>query len=152
MGLFSIIWLGGRTALRLELSIVRHPGRSARRQPACPGPSAETGRWRLHLVGQSQPSQEANGEPGVVDLPPAMTVARRTRIGVMVVVPAFAVGDEADNQVVAAVLVGLVVPVAPQLRHRIDSPGNMPDQYRANEDAEHQDAKSGLRRCCRRFD
>jgi hypothetical protein len=33
-------------------------------------------------------------------------MARRARIGVMVVVPAFAVGDQSDDDVVAAVLVG----------------------------------------------
>ena len=63
-------------------------------------------RIRRHHVGRgAKPRQEANGQPGVVDFPAAMTVACGARIGVMVVVPAFAVGDQADDDVVAAVLV-----------------------------------------------
>src|SRR6267142_1584595 len=77
--------------------------------------------------------------------------ARRARIGMMVIMPALAVGDEADEDVVAAVFVGLVVPVTPQMRHRINSPRNMPYEDGAYEHAEHHDAKSGLRRGIRRF-
>src|SRR5258706_9821453 len=107
--------------------------------------------WRHHVARQPKPRQKTNGEIGVVNFPPAMTMARRARIGMMVVMPAFAVGDEADNDVVAAVLVGLVIPVTPQMRHRINSPRDMPYQYRADEHAEHHDAKSGLRRSRRRL-
>src|SRR5450631_2288099 len=107
--------------------------------------------WRHYRAGQSKPRQEANGEPGVVDFPPAMAVSRRARIGMMVIMPALAVGNEADNEVVAAVLVGLVVPVTPQMRHRIDGPGDMPDQHGADDDAEQQNADTGLCRSRRGF-
>src|SRR5882672_5468488 len=83
-------------------------------------------RGHYHVAGQSKPRQNANGQISVINFPPAMTVARRARIGMVVVMPAFAIGDEADDDVVAAVFVGLVVPVTPQMRHRINSPRNMP--------------------------
>src|SRR6185437_13956214 len=91
----------------------RNAGRSPRRQAAALGPPGEMRIRRHHLVGEADARQEADGEPGVVDFPPAVTMARRARVGVMVVVPAFAVGDQADDDVVAAVLVGLVIAVAP---------------------------------------
>src|SRR5467141_2787299 len=81
--------------------------------------------WHHHVARESKPHQKANSQIGVVNFPPAMTMACRARLGVMVIVmvimPAFAVGDEADNDVVATVLVGLIVPVTPQMRHRINS-------------------------------
>jgi len=40
---------------------------------------------RHHVGGKAKPRQYADGQPGVVDLPPAMTVAGRARVGVMVV-------------------------------------------------------------------
>jgi hypothetical protein len=107
--------------------------------------------WLNHIGRQSKPFEHANRQIRIVDFPPAMAVTRRARIGVMVVVPAFAVGDEADNDVVAAVLAGLKAPITPQMRHRINGPGDMPDQHRANEHAEHQDAEAGLHCCLRRF-
>ena len=72
--------------------------------------------WRHHVGRGAKPRQEADGEPGVVQLPPAVAVARRARIGMMVVVPAFAMGDQADDDVVAPVLVGLETAVTPQMR------------------------------------
>ena len=46
--------------------------------------------------------------------------------------------------VVAAVFVGLVVAVAPQVRHRIDRPGDVPDQHRPHEHAPDQHAQAEL--------
>src|SRR5687768_13998419 len=87
--------------------------RAARDHLGVGRPSREMGIRRHHVGGKADPFQESDRQPGVVDLPPAMAMPRRAWIGVVVVVPAFAVGDQPDDEVVAAVLVGLVVPVAP---------------------------------------
>src|SRR4029078_1254659 len=101
---------------------------------------------RNDIAGEAKPSQEANGQPGVVDLPPAMAMPRRTWIGVVVIVPAFAVGDQPDKKVVAAVLVGFVVPISPHMGHRVDRPCTVPNQDRAYQYAEHLTAQSRLGR------
>ena len=49
-------------------------------------------------------------------------VSRRCGIGVVVVMPPFSSGEEADDRVVAAVVRCFVVPVAPNMGHRIDGP------------------------------
>src|SRR4051794_21103302 len=55
--------------------------------------------------------QGPDRDPGDVQFPPLVPVCRRPRLSVVVVVPALAVAHEADEDVVAAVLVGLVVAV-----------------------------------------
>ncbi len=76
-------------------------------------PRDEVRARRNDIAGETDEGQKPDCQPGVVDLPPAMAMPRRTRIGVVVIVPAFAVGDQPDDEVVAAVLVGFVVAVAP---------------------------------------
>jgi hypothetical protein len=61
------------------------------------------------------PFEHADQEPGDVELPPPPAVASRTGIGVMIVVPAFARGEDPDEDVVLAVVVGLIAAVAPQM-------------------------------------
>jgi MFS family permease len=148
MGLFSIFWFGAASAGPL---VGRDAVRPARDHPGVGRPSLEMGIRRHHVGGKADAFQEADGQPGVVDLPPAMAVPRRARIGVVVIVPAFAVGDQPDDEVVAAVLVGLVVPISPHMGHRVDRPRDVPDQDRAYEYAEHQNAQSRHGRRCRRF-
>src|SRR5687768_10392824 len=58
---------------------------------------------------EAEALEDADGEPGEVELPPAMAVGGGPLLGVVVVVPAFAVCEEADEPVVAAVVVGFVV-------------------------------------------
>ena len=58
-------------------------------------------------------------------------VLRRCGIGVVVVMPPFSSGEEADDRVVAAVVRCFVVPVAPNMGHRIDGPSGMPDDDRS---------------------
>src|SRR5580658_7516366 len=69
--------------------------------------------------------QEPDGEPGHVDLPPFVPVARRMGIGMMIVVPALAVADEGDKRIVAAIVGRFVIAVPPQMRDRVDRPGKM---------------------------
>src|SRR6185312_8875591 len=47
-------------------------------------------------------------------------------MGVVVIMPAFAVANQAYEHIVTAILVRLVIPVAPQVRHRVYRPGDVP--------------------------
>ena len=87
-----------------------------------------------------------NGRPGEIEFPPAMAVLRTPLIGVMVVVPTFAVAHEADEPVIAAVLVGLVVAIAPDVRQRVDAPGDVPHRDGPDEHAPDEQAPTELRR------
>src|SRR6202035_3629810 len=69
--------------------------------------------------------QEPYGEPSHVDFPPFVPVARRLGIGMMIVMPALAIADEGDKGVVAAIIRRFVIAVSPQMRDRIDCPGEM---------------------------
>jgi hypothetical protein len=51
---------------------------------------------------KSKRGKQSNREPGHVDFPPQVTVPRRTRIGMMVVVPALAIAEYSYNHVIAA--------------------------------------------------
>ena len=64
----------------------------------------------------------------------------------MVVVPSFAVGEEPDDQVVAAGVVGIEVAVAPEVRDRVHRPGDVPHHDGANEHAPDQQAEAELKR------
>src|SRR5215212_6730515 len=85
-----------------------------------------------HLIGpldvprQADLLPKADSEIRDVDLPPAVAVGRGARVGVMIIVPAFAVRGERDEPVVAAVLAGVVITVAPKMRSRVNAPGYMP--------------------------
>ena len=65
-----------------------------RRKLTVRGPRGEMMARCHHVASQPEPFQYTYGKIGVVEFPPAKAVTRGTRIGVMVVVPAFAVGDE----------------------------------------------------------
>ena len=65
-------------------------------------------------------------------------------VGVVVVVPAFAVGPKADEPVVAAVVVGFVVAVAPDVGERVDAPGNVPSEHGSHQHAPDKQARTKL--------
>src|SRR3954452_1244309 len=73
--------------------------------------------WRRYddVPCKACPFEQADEEPGDVELPPAPAVAGRTRIGVMIVVPALAGREYPDEDVVLAVVVGVIAAVAPQM-------------------------------------
>src|SRR5208282_2079312 len=82
--------------------------------------------------------------PRHVQFPPPMTEARRTRGGMMIVVPALAVAEKANDQIVATAFIGVVVAIAPRMRHRIDGPGDVPNEDRTNEHSPDQYAEAEL--------
>src|SRR5687767_6362181 len=71
-------------------------------------------------------------------------MACRAWVGVVIVMPAFAAREDADQHVVAAVVRGLVIAVAPAMADRIDGPGSVPAIYDPERTAPHQDAKTQL--------
>src|SRR5215470_254111 len=73
-----------------------------------------------------------------------MAVSGRARVGVAIVVPALPVSDQSNENIVAAVLVGRVVAVAPPMRNRVDRPGLMPDRDGAYEHTPDEKAQAEL--------
>jgi len=81
-----------------------------------PGRSRERALVRpAHGLGQSHRLQRPDGDVDQVDFPPAVAVSSRARVGMVVVVPALAVGDKGNEPIVAALLPGVVGAVAPQM-------------------------------------
>ena len=67
-----------------------------------------------------------------VELVPGEAVTGADGVGVVVVVPAFAAGEESDPPVVAGIVLGLEAALAPEVGCRVDEPGGV----KADGDAE----------------
>lgn len=65
-------------------------------------------------------------------------------VGVMIVVPTFAVGNQSDEPIVATVVFGLVVSIAPNVSHRIDAPSDVPIENRSDEHSPDEQTRSEL--------
>ena len=102
------------------------------------------GRGVDHVLGDAEPFEQHDYVIGEIEFPPLVTVCCTTRKRVVIVVPPFAIAGESDNQVVAALVGEFVVTVAPKVSYRVDGPGSMPDEHRANEDTPHQQARPQL--------
>ena len=72
--------------------------------------------------------QDFDGVPGEVDLPPLQAVAGAGWEGVVVVVPALAEGEEAEDGVVAGMIGGGVGPGAPDVADGVDGPGDVVEE------------------------
>lgn len=59
-------------------------------------------------------------------------------MGVVVIVPAFAIANQAYEHIVTAILVRLVISVAPQVRDRVYRPGDVPHDHRPHKNTPHQ--------------
>lgn len=75
---------------------------------------------RNHLRGQPEFLEQLDLIVGDVDFPPTMLVGGARWIVMVVVVPPFAHGQDRDEPVVPAVIVGLVVRVAEEMGQRVD--------------------------------
>ena len=64
----------------------------------------------------------------------------------MVVVPALAVAEQANEDVVAAGIRGLVISIAPKVGYGVDRPGYVPDENRPNKHAPDENAEPELKR------
>ena len=64
----------------------------------------------------------------------------------MVIVPALAVAEQTNQDIVTAGIRGLVVSVAPKMGYGIDRPGDVPDEDRSNKHAPDEYAEPELNR------
>src|SRR6478736_10330834 len=78
---------------------------------------------------EAESCQQADHPEHRVELPRAAALHRGLRIGVMIVVPSFAVREIPDEEIVSAVVVGFVAAIAPQMRSRIHEARATPCQY-----------------------
>ena len=71
----------------------------ARGQLPTAGLCHQPGIWQGHVAGKPKQDEQPDGQIGRVDLPPAMAVPGRARIGVVVVVPTLTVAEQPDQSV-----------------------------------------------------
>src|SRR5262249_34658890 len=91
---------------------------------------------------QAKLGQKSYDLPRQIEFPPFVAVPRRTGIGVVIVVPSFARSEKADDRVVAAIVVGGVISITPNVSHRVDGPRRVPDQHGAQRAAPDKKAAS----------
>jgi hypothetical protein len=93
-----------------------------RRFPA--GPAAVNFRYPDGFR-QTEELQDLDLHPGQIQLIPHQAKPRRTGMGVMVVVPALAGGQQGHPPVVPGIIARGESAAAPQVRHRVDQPGRV---------------------------
>ncbi len=98
---------------------------------------------RLEVAHRAERRQPLQGVVGHVDLPPAEPLARARLIGVVVVVPALAHGEDGQDRVVAGVVAGHIAPRAAHMGQGIDAEGGVVDRHRAPAEADHQAGPAG---------
>ena len=96
--------------------------------------------WMHDIVGKPDNCEQTDHKIREIELPPPMTVGGTALIFVMVVVPTSAMGQETDKPVVATIVVGFIVAVAPNMPQRIDGPCDVPDRDRSYKYAPYQQA------------
>ena len=80
-----------------------------------------------------------------VDFPPAVAVSRTARVGVVIVVPAFSVGQNRKQPVVATVFTSFIVAIAPHVSRAVDRPRHMPSVNRSHDDTPEKELGGRLR-------
>ena len=135
----------GRPPGRPGVGVLAPAERALRREPLRgPGRFRQTLRRSLsrdffggqrHVPGEADQGERADDVVAHVDLPPAQAVPGRGREGVVGVVPALAQRQDAEHDVVAALVVAPVGPQAPQVADRVDAPGDVVDQEDAHQPA-----------------
>ena len=105
----------------------------------------------LDLFGEADLGEEPYAVIIDVELVPGEAVTRADGVGVVVVVPALAAGEESDPPVVAGVILGLEAALAPEVRGGVDEPGGVKAEAGAEEGSpeDHADcADYGVARGC----
>ena len=85
--------------------------------------------------GDAQEFQDPDLDPGKIELIPRQTMPRRSRMGVVIVVPAFAEGDQRDPPVIAGIVARVEAARAPHVRDGVDQPGGVQADDDAQADA-----------------
>ena len=86
----------------------------------------------LDLFGEAEFAEDPDAVVVDVELVPGETVTCADGVGVVVVVPAFAAGEQSDPPVIAGVVLGLEAALAPEMGGGVDEPGGV----KADGDAE----------------
>ncbi len=79
-------------------------------------------------------SEQEGHRKAEISLPPTVAVINRRLVMVVVVVPAFALREQANDHVVAAVILRRVALVTPHVRNRIHHPGSVQNEQSAEEE------------------
>ena len=80
---------------------------------------------RVDRLGDADLLQEPNLQIRQIQFVPGHAMPRRNRMGMVVVVPAFAERDQGDPPQVAGIVLGAEASAAPHVRRGIDQPGRM---------------------------
>src|SRR6202042_922097 len=96
----------------------------------------------LDLLGQTHLAQHPDTVVVDVKLVPGEAVAGADGVGVVVVVPAFAAGEDGDPPVVAGVVLGLEAALAPEVGGGVDQPGGVEPDGDAEEGSPENHAES----------
>ena len=83
--------------------------------------------WFDDVVGQTKPAEHGDDVVVRVELPPSVLDGCCSRVGVVVVVPAFAERQDRDEPAVTTVITGFVRSVADQMGYRVDRPRDVPN-------------------------
>src|SRR5438105_3101909 len=89
--------------------------------------------WNLDLLNQADQAQQLDEIVGHVELPPAEAVARRAWVSMMIIVPAFAQGEQGDPPEVRGAIPGRIAAVAPPVGSAVDQPGRVVEQRGTHE-------------------
>ena len=87
----------------------------------------------LDFFGEADLGEQPDAVVVDVELVPGEAVTGADRVGVVVVVPAFAAGEESDPPVVAGVVAGLEAALAPEVGGGVDQPGGVQAEGDAQE-------------------
>ena len=100
--------------------------------------------WSNHVVDEAEFFEGQDRKPTDIELPPFVAVGGSSLVGMVVVMPAFAVGDQTDQPVVAAIVLGLVVSITPDMGHGVNAPGDVPVENRSDEYSPDEQTRSEL--------
>ena len=99
---------------------------------------------QLDFLRQANLRQQPDAPVVGVDLIPGQAVLGGDRMGMVVVVPAFAAAHQRHPPVVARVVAGLKAPAAPHVGGRVDQPGGVQAESHAQECAPQQPADGAV--------
>src|ERR1039457_2805521 len=79
--------------------------------------------WKLDVACQPGGAQSQDHIPVGIDLPPAQAMTRGVGMGMVIVVPALAEGEQRDEEIIGGVVAGRPAPRAPQEGSGVHDPG-----------------------------
>ncbi len=88
-----------------------------------------------NLLRQANQLEQFDKGIGQIDFPPSVSMSGTRRRGMMIVVPAFAIGQQCNPPRVPAQVAGVVVLITPAMCGRVNEPGDVPDINRPHDDA-----------------